>query len=89
MQNKRGIFKSVGRLTTTTLDKTESVTYSTLDTVDSSMQAVSKTFKAFNNDASEDLLDSILSLNKKKREVYDQLIDLGYEEDAALELVNI
>jgi hypothetical protein len=85
---KRGIFKSVGRLTTTTLDKTESVAYSSLDTVDESMQAVSKTFKAFNNDAKEDLLDSILSLSKKKREVYDELIELGYDEEAATAMVN-
>jgi len=86
MARKTGIFASVGALAQTTLNSTESVLGSTLNTVDESMQAIAGVAKQFNNDCRGDLVESVVELAQITNNAVDRLRDLNYS-DAQIALM--
>ena len=80
MARKTGIFKSVGALAQTTLNSTESVIGSTLNTVDESMQAIAGVARQFNNDCKGDLIESVVDLAQTTNTAVTRLRELNYSD---------
>lgn len=86
---RNGLFKRTGRLLSTTLDKTESITYETLNAVDMGFQGLSNAVEEFRNESIEDLLDSRLNTTKKLVEVRAIAKELGLSDDEIQAMVTI
>lgn len=81
MAQKQRIFSRANTLVTTTLDKTESVVYETLTTVEMTSKSLTNTVEEFHNDTIQDLIDSRLATMDKLAKAKQSLKDLGYSDE--------
>lgn len=79
MAKKLGIFGRANMLATTAIEKVESVTYETLQTIDYGSKALTNVMEEFHNDTLNDVIDSRLAVSIKLKEANDKLKELGYD----------
>ena len=81
MAKKLGIFGRANMLATTTVEKIESLTYETLQTVEYGSKALTNVMEEFHNDTLNDVIDSRLAVSIKLKEAQAKLKELGYEDN--------
>lgn len=79
MAKKLGIFGRANQLATTTLEKVESLTYETLQTLEYGSKAITNVMEEFHNDTLVDVIDSRVAVSEKIAEANNKLKALGYE----------
>lgn len=81
MAKKLGLFGRANMLATTTVEKVESLTYETLQTIEYGSKALTNVMEEFHNDTLNDVIDSRLAVSIKLKEANDKLKALGYEDN--------
>lgn len=81
MAKKLGIFGRANMLATTAIEKAESLTYETLQTIEYGSKALTNVMEEFHNDTLNDVIDSRLAVTIKLKEANDKLKALGYEDN--------
>lgn len=81
MAQKQRIFSRANTLVTTALDKTDSVVYETLTTVEMTSKSLTNTVEEFHNDTIQDLIESRLTTMDKLAKAKQSLKDLGYSDE--------
>lgn len=85
---KQRIFSRASALVGTTLDKSESVVYEGLTSVEYGFKSLTNVAEEFHNDTISDIVESRVNVAEKKASARERLLALGYTEEAVEEMLN-
>lgn len=86
---KRKLFGSVIALAETTIEKTESVLYETLNSIEYGAKSLTNVMEEFHNDTMIDVLDSRLAVAEKLETCNSRLKTLGFSQASDQGLLHI